>query len=118
MDATTRRIVDFARALQYEHLPQKAVHAAKARLLDSIGVGLAAYMAPPVRVARRVAPNVTDPWSARIWGSGARTTPDMAAFVNGTMVRYLDLNDAYRTLDASHPSDNLPGLLAVCEARG
>ena len=118
MDATTRRIVDFARAMQYEHLPPKAVHAAKARLLDSIGVGLAAYMAPPVRVARRVAPNVTDPWSARIWGSGARTTPDMAAFVNGTMVRYLDLNDAYRTLDASHPSDNLPGLLAVCEARG
>ena len=118
MDATTHRIVDFARALEYQHLPPKAVHSAKARLLDSIGVGLAAYMAPPVRVARRVAPSVTDPWSARIWGSGARTTPDMAAFVNGTMVRYLDLNDAYRTLDASHPSDNLPGLLAVCEARG
>ena len=42
----------------------------------------------------------------------------MAALVNGTMVRYLDLNDAYRTLDASHPSDNLPGLLAVAEALG
>jgi 2-methylcitrate dehydratase len=118
MDTTTRRLVEFARALQYEHLPAKAVHAAKARLLDSLAVGLAAFMAPPVRIARRVAPAVTDAWSARIWGSGARTTPDMAAFVNGTMVRYLDLNDAYRTLDASHPSDNLPGLLAVCEARG
>jgi len=33
-------------------------------------------------------------------------------------VRYFDLNDAYRTLDASHPSDNLPGLMAVAEARG
>ena len=32
------------------------------------------------------------------------------------MVRYLDLNDAYRTLDASHPSDNLPGIMAMTEA--
>ncbi|MGQ0664524.1 MAG: MmgE/PrpD family protein [Pseudomonadota bacterium] len=119
MDDTTRRIVRFARAIEYRHLPVAAIRAAKARVLDSLGVGLAAYMAPPVRIARRVAPAVADPaWSARIWGSGARTSPDMAAFVNGTMVRYLDLNDAYRTLDASHPSDNLPGLLAVVEALG
>jgi 2-methylcitrate dehydratase len=118
VDDTTRRIVRFATKLRYEDLSDKAVHAAKARVLDSIGVGLAAFMAPPVRVARRVAPTVSDPWSARIWGSGVRTTPDMAAFVNGSMVRYLDLNDAYRTLDASHPSDNLPGILAVVEARG
>lgn len=118
MDATTRRIVEFAQTLNYEHLPPKAIHAAKARLLDSIGVGLAAFMAPPVRILRRVTPSVQQPWSARIWGSGQRTTPDHAALVNGTMVRYLDLNDAYRTLDASHPSDNLPGLMAVCEALG
>jgi 2-methylcitrate dehydratase len=65
-----------------------------------------------------VTPTVDQAWSARLWGTGQRTTPDQAALVNGTMVRYLDLNDAYRTLDASHPSDNLPGLLAVCEALG
>lgn len=116
MDATTQRIVDFARTLNYDHLSATAVHAAKARVLDSLGVGLAAYMAPPVRILRRVTPTVDQAWSARIWGSGQRTTPDQAALVNGTMVRYLDLNDAYRTLDASHPSDNMPGLLAVCEA--
>jgi 2-methylcitrate dehydratase len=104
--------------LDYAHLTPQAVHAAKARVLDSIGVGLAAYTSPPVRVARRVVPIVSDPWSARIWGSGARTTPDYAGFVNGSMVRYLDMNDAYRTLDASHPSDNLPGIMAVCEALG
>jgi 2-methylcitrate dehydratase len=118
LDQTTQRLVRYARALEHRHLTPAAVHAAKARVLDSIGVGLAAFMAPPVRVARRVAPAVNDPWSARIWGSGVRTTPDMAAFVNGSMVRYLDLNDAYRTLDASHPSDNLPGMMAVAEALG
>jgi len=119
VDETSRRIVRFARSIEYAQLSPAAIHAAKARVLDSIGVGLAAFMAPPVRIARRVVPTVIDGgWSARIWGSGSRTTPDLAAFVNGTMVRYLDLNDAYRTLDASHPSDNLPGFLAVAEARG
>src|SRR5258708_12753394 len=65
-----------------------------------------------------VAPHTTDAWSARIWGSGQRTTPDMAAFVNGTMVRSVAGNDAWRTLDAARPSDNLPGILAVAEALG
>ena len=117
MDATTARLVDFALGFDPARLPAAAVHAAKARVLDSIGCGLAAYFAPPIRALRRVAPDVTGSWSARLWGSGARTTPDIAALVNGSMVRYLDLNDAYRTLDAAHPSDNLPGLLAVAEAR-
>ena len=31
------------------------------------------------------------------------------------MVRYLDFNDAWRTKDAHHPSDYLPGILAVAE---
>jgi 2-methylcitrate dehydratase len=118
VDETTKRVVDFAARLNWDDLPAEAVHAAKARLLDSIGVALAAFGAPPARIARSIAPHVDEPWSARIWGSGVRTTPDMAAFVSGSMVRYLDLNDAYRTLDASHPSDNLPGILAVTEALG
>ena len=42
----------------------------------------------------------------------------MAAFANGVMVRYLDLNDAWRTKDAHHPSDYLPGIVGVAEAFG
>jgi len=110
MDATTSRLVDYALRHWGKKLEPDEVHAGKARVLDSIGCGLAAYFAPPVKALRRVAPAVNDTWSARIWGSGVRTTPEMAALVSGAMVRYLDLNDAYRTLDASHPSDNLPGI--------
>ncbi len=117
-EALPAKMVDFAHALKYDDLSEKAVHDAKARVLDSIGVGLAAYMAPPVRVARQVVQPTAGEFAARVWGTLMYTTPDMAAFVNGTMVRYLDLNDAYRTRDASHPSDNLPGILAVAEATG
>jgi 2-methylcitrate dehydratase len=118
IDSTTRRLVDFALAYRFEDLPASTVHAAKARLLDSIAVGLAAYAAPPVRILRKTAPAVKGPWRATLWGTRDKSTPDIAALVNGSMVRYFDLNDAYRTLDASHPSDNLPGLMAVVEALG
>lgn len=118
IDATTRRLVDFALAYRYEDLPASTIDAAKARVLDSVAVGLAAYAAPPVRILRKCMVPAAGLWSATIWGTRDRTTPDLAALVNGTMVRYLDLNDAYRTLDASHPSDNIPGLMAVAQALG
>ena len=118
MDRLVRRMVDLAAGLEFEHLPVSAVHAAKARLIDSMGVAMAASDAPPVSAARRVAQPTAGRYKSRLLGTGTATTPDMAAFVNGIMVRYLDFNDAYRTRDASHPSDNLPGILAMTEALG
>lgn len=117
-EALPNKMVAFAQGLKFDDLSDKAIHDAAARVIDSIGVGLAAYLAPPVRIARRIAQPTAGDLAARLWGSMQHTTPDMAAFVNGTMVRYLDLNDAYRTRDASHPSDNLPGILAMAEALG
>ena len=116
LEALPSKMVAFADGIAVSDLSDKAIHDAKARVLDSIGVGMAAYLAPPVRVARQITQPTAGDIAARVWGNLMYTTPDMAAFVNGTMVRYLDLNDAYRTRDASHPSDNLPGILAVAEA--
>jgi 2-methylcitrate dehydratase len=118
IDALEGRIVDFAMALRFEDLPPAAVRAAKMRVIDSIGVAMAAYLAPPARIARRLAPTTTGDRAARLWGPLSYTTIDMAAFANGVMVRYLDLNDAWRTKDAHHPSDYLPGIIAVAEAYG
>ncbi len=118
MDKTAKQMVDFAGGLRFSDLPRRAVHDAKARVIDSLGVALAAYLAPPVRIARKMAVPIAGDFGARVFGTMVRTTPDLAAFVNGAMVRYLDLNDAYRTRDACHPSDNLAGLLALAEASG
>lgn len=110
------KIVDFTLATSYEDLNPAAIRAARMRVIDSIGVGLAAFLAPPVRIARRIAQPTAGDLQASIWGTDIQTTPEMAAFVNGVMVRYLDLNDAYRTRDAHHPSDYLPGILGLAEA--
>jgi 2-methylcitrate dehydratase len=118
IDVLEGRIVDFALGLRFEDLPPAAVRAAKMRVIDSIGVAMAAYLAPPARIARRLAPMTTGGRQARLWGPLTHTTIDMAAFANGVMVRYLDLNDAWRTKDAHHPSDYLPGIIGVAEAYG
>ena len=39
----------------------------------------------------------------------------MAAFVNGTAVRYLDYNDTSFGKCNGHPSDMIPGLMALAE---
>jgi 2-methylcitrate dehydratase len=112
------KIIAFSSGVRFADLPAAAVRAAKMRVIDSVGVAFAAYDAPTARIARRLAQPTSGDMSARIWGSQVRTTLESAAFANGVMVRYLDLNDAWRTKDAHHPSDYLPGILAVAEYRG
>ena len=118
MSNTTDRMVDFALELRYDELPDAALHHLKRRVIDTLGGALAAYTAPTVRIARKIALPVSGDSGARIWGSLRRTSPDMAAFVNGCALRYLDINDTHRTVDGSHPSDNLGGVMAVAEMLG
>ncbi|MGQ0664522.1 MAG: MmgE/PrpD family protein [Pseudomonadota bacterium] len=118
MGATEQLMVDYAASLRFEDLPAEVVHHAKRRVIDTLAGALAAYTAPPAQMARRLALPVRGHSGARVWGSLVRTTPDLAAFANGVMLRYLDINDTHRTLDGSHPSDNLGGILAVAETVG
>ena len=118
MSTLEDRMVDYALELKYDELPDAAVHHLKRRIIDTLGGALAAYTAPPVRIARSLALPIAGNGGARVWGSLVRTSPDMAAFVNGSALRYLDVNDTHRTVDGSHPSDNLGGVMAVAEMRG
>lgn len=118
MDRTANRLVEYTLSQRYEDLPPEVVKAAKRRVVDSLGCGLAAYLAPPAKIARHLALPVAGPFGSRVYGSLVRTAPDLAAFANGVMVRYLDFNDTYRSVDGTHPSDNIPALIAVAEAVG
>ena len=116
MDKTVNRLVTFASDLAYADLPANAIKAAKIRLIDSMGCAMAAFLAPPVRATRRLVAPVADGPRARVFGTLTRTTADLAALVNGAMVRYLDMSDAYLLTSTAHPSDNIPALLALAEA--
>jgi len=118
MSPLEARLIDYAATLELSELSGAAIAQAKRRIADTIGGAIGAYAMGAPRIARLVAPNVSSGPRASIWGSLAQTTPEAAAFANGTMLRYLDINDTHRTVDGSHPSDNLGGLVAMVEMLG
>lgn len=113
-----RRFAQYAHSLTFGALPTEVVHQAKRRIIDALACGLAAVREDPPGRARRALRHLSSSGPATILGTGERTSPDLAAFVNGYLVRYLDYNDTYLSKEALHPSDNLAGLLAVTEERG
>ncbi len=107
------RLAEKAASLNYSHLGPKTVHEVKRRVLDSIGCALGAWKSRPGKIAREVAKSIAVPGGAGLLGSTHRTTPDLATFANGALVRYLDYNDTYLSKEPAHPSDNIPAALAV-----
>jgi len=114
-----RRMAQWANALRYQQLPAKTVHEVKRRVIDSIATTLGAYHSHPAKIVREKAMSVSDPKAkATVWGTPHRTLPELAAFANGAMVRYLDYNDTYLSLEPAHPSDNLSAAVAVTQQTG
>ena len=110
------RLAEYAEFLTFRSLPPEVIHEVKRRVLDSLACAYGAIIAPPCRIARRLATQVMVKDGATVWGTRHRTSPDLAAFANGTAVRYLDCNDTYLSREPAHPSDNIPACLAVAES--
>lgn len=114
-----RKMARWVNDLKFEDLPDRTIHEVKRRVIDSIGASLGAYRSRPAKIARAKARAVSDPPpSATIWGTKHYTSPDLAAFANGAMVRYLDYNDTYLSLEPAHPSDNIPAAVAIAQTAG
>ncbi|MGB7949564.1 MAG: MmgE/PrpD family protein, partial [Candidatus Binatia bacterium] len=113
MDPTTEYLSDYACRLTYEDLSPEAIHQAKRSLIDTLGCGAGAFDSEPATLARRMASRVQGSPPARILCSSQETSTDMAAFANTVLIRYLDCNDAYAARGTGHPSDMIPGVMAV-----
>jgi 2-methylcitrate dehydratase len=117
MDPTTQYLSDYARGLTYEDLSPEVVHQVKRTLVDTLGCAVGAFDSEPASIARRMASRVQGHPPGRILGTSQETSPDLAAFVNTILVRYLDCNDAYAARGTGHPSDMIPGVLAAASAQ-
>src|SRR5713101_5213373 len=111
-------LAEYSHSLDYAIIPEDIVHEAKKRIIDSLGCAIGAYNSEPVKIARELAQQVSNPHGSTILGTRKKTSPDLAAFVNGTMVRYFDYNDTYLSLEPAHPSDNIGPCLAVASQQG
>ena len=111
------RLSEYADSLRFEDLSPEVVHETKRRFIDSLATAAGAMDADAYSVARRCALRVDSRPGATLIGGGTSSI-EWATFVNGLLIRYLDYNDTYLSLEPAHPSDNLAAVLAVGEATG
>lgn len=111
------RLAQYANRLRYEDLPAEVVHEVKRRFVDSFATAVGAWHGEAARIARRCALRVQSLPPATLLGGG-KSSVEWATFVNGLLVRYLDFNDTYLSLEPAHPSDNLSAIWAVGELAG
>lgn len=85
-------------------------------LMDTLGCGILALnfkectkLLGPVVPGAELANGVVVP------GTAYRLDPVQGAFNIGAMIRWLDFNDTWLAAEWGHPSDNLGGILAVCD---
>lgn len=117
MDSMIEQLAEYAVGLRYKDLTPEAVHECKRRLIDTLGCLAGGFGARPSVIARTLARRTRGDPSARILGTQERSTPELAAFANGVMMRYLDFNDAYAARSTGHPSDIFAGILAAADAK-
>ena len=117
-----RQIGVYCSDTQYGNIPANVIDKAKRLILDGIGCAFGAFplqktALTALTVARSAAHDLRGPsLESTVFVSGEKTSMDMAALVNSTMMRYLDFNDVFKGRAwIIHPSDNISTALAVGE---
>ncbi len=113
-----QQLAEYAASVDYSYVSEEVIHETKKRIIDSLGCALGAFNAEPVKIARKIAeaPHITQ--GSTVFGTRKKSAPDLAAFVNGIMVRYFDYNDTYLSKEPAHPSDNIGPCFSVAEDEG
>ncbi len=108
-------LASFTAQTEYQSLPEAAVTASKNAILDCLGVTLAGSQEKAGRIQVAMAEELGGKPTSSIIGGQVRTSPVLAALVNGTMAHALDYDDVSDSW-IGHPSPALvPAILAVAE---
>ncbi|MEM3851967.1 MAG: MmgE/PrpD family protein, partial [Methanomassiliicoccales archaeon] len=100
----------FVEDARFSDLSEDAIQEIKRHVVDSVGVALASVSSPPAKAAFSALQY--NRGNAPVIG-GKRSTPDYASFCNTLLIRYLDFNDTYLSLEPLHPSDMIGALLSL-----
>ena len=114
MDDTTRKIVKFVREFSDANFTPAVTAAVNRTMVDSMAALVSGFEGEACRVAARLA-RLSPPGELKstVLGYGIPTTPELAAFANGCLIRHTDFND---NAPGGHNSDLITAALAVGEA--
>lgn len=114
----TNQIANYVLSIKKESLGKEVIHEVKRRILDSFACAVGALDSKVAKILVKACSKVKGKQKANVIGKKKPVFYEEAAFVNGSLVRYLDFNDTYLSLEPAHPSDNIAPLIACAEAYG
>ncbi len=114
----SNQIASYVLSLKPEVLSSDVIHEVKRRVLDSFACAVGAYDSKAAKAVLKACSKVKSKFSAPLFGKKKDVFYEEAAFANGSLVRYLDFNDTYLSLEPAHPSDNIAPLIACAQAHG
>ncbi len=113
----TARLARFVAETRYEDLPSEVVASAKKSFLDTVGVCIGGSAEPGPRLLVRFVKDSGGNPAASVVGHGFRTSPQHAAWVNGTSADVNGWAD-FSVSHMSHPSVSVcPAVWALGESR-
>jgi len=113
-DEALEKLAEYA--ANYVPKNEETFETAAACLADTLGCGILALNYPAcTKLLGPIVPGITVEKGARVPGTRYVLDPVTAAFNIGTIIRWLDFNDAFLAAEWGHPSDNLGGILAVAD---
>jgi 2-methylcitrate dehydratase PrpD len=113
-----QRIGAFAVATTFDRLPDDVVDSVRKRVLDTLGICVAAAPLETSRGARRFAAEQGGRGQAHAVGVPDKLPAPLAAFVNGVLAHSLDYDDTHLP-SVLHPSASvIPAALAAAQATG
>ena len=114
MDAPTKAIVEFVRSVDFSSLSASCVHGIVRNLFDAVGCSAAGFNGEGTVITRRLAAATSGDFAASAFGLPNLPLAEFAILTNAAAVRDRDWHDG--GLNAGHPSDTSPAMIAVAEA--
>lgn len=113
-----QQLAEFAAGTTFADLPAEVVESVKMRVLDTLGIAVAAAPLDTSRAARAWAVEQGGTAAASAVGVPERLPANLAAFVNGVLAHSLDYDDTHLP-SVLHPSAAVvPAALAAAERTG
>ncbi len=116
--SSTRLLADFAATLRFEQIPPDVLARAKLSLLDTLGCCLQGLTCPPARKLHEFVKGEGAHPVASILGTSDRTSPTLAALVNGTAGHAFQLDEVHSSAVLHPGSAVLPAVIAAAESAG
>ncbi|MBI3043732.1 MAG: MmgE/PrpD family protein [Betaproteobacteria bacterium] len=114
----TRSLAEFAATLRFEQIPAAVLARAKLSLLDTLGCCLQGSTCPPARKLLEVVRNEGGRPVASILGAFERTSPTLAALVNGAAAHAFQLDEVHPRAVLHPGSVVVPAVMAAAESAG